>query len=54
VKDKLSDLIPWLEKLVKTLARVDPNDDPDEVERRSQLVKFVPCLNLSPPKTHPL
>ena len=45
VKDKLGDLIPWLKKLLKTLARVDLNDDPDEVKRWSQLTKFVPFFN---------
>jgi len=43
VRDKLNDLIPWLEKLLVTLAKVNPNDDPEEVERRSQLTKFVAC-----------
>jgi len=41
VKDKLDDLIPWLEKLLVTLAKVNPNDDRDEVERRSELEKFA-------------
>jgi len=51
VKDKLNDLIPWLEKLQQSLAKVNPNDDCEEVERRSQLTKFVPCLaSLSRPK----
>lgn len=44
MKDKLGDLIPWLEKLLVTLAKVDPNGDREEVERRSQLEKFVSCL----------
>ena len=39
VKDKLDDLIPWLDKLQVTLAKVNPNDDRDEVERRSELAK---------------
>ena len=42
VKDKLADLIPWLEKLLESLAKVNPDDDAEEVERRSQLAKFVP------------
>jgi len=50
VKDKLDDLIPWLEKLLVTLAKVDPNCDPEEVERRSQLEKFVSCLEF---RVHP-
>ena len=41
MKDKLNDLIPWLEKLLETLAKVNPSDDHEEVERRSQLAKFV-------------
>ena len=41
MKDKLADLIPWLEKLLKSLAKVNPDDDREEVERRSQLGKFV-------------
>jgi len=41
VKDKLGDLIPWLEKLQDTLAKVNPDNDREEVERRSQLAKFV-------------
>jgi hypothetical protein len=49
VKDKLNDLIPWLEKLLATLAKVNPNDDPEEVERRSHLAKCVPRLFLIPP-----
>ena len=32
VKDKLNDLIPWLEKLLENLAKVNP-DDNHEVER---------------------
>ena len=47
MKDKLNDLIPWLEKLLETLAKVNPNDDRDEVERRSQLAKFVSCPEFS-------
>lgn len=44
MKDKLSDLIPWLEKLLKNLAKVNPDDDREEVERRTQLARFVLCL----------
>jgi hypothetical protein len=44
VKEKLGNLIPWLTKLVDTLARANPSDDREEVERRSQLAKFVSCL----------
>jgi hypothetical protein len=44
VKDKLNDLIPWLEKLQESLAKVNPDNDREEVERRSQLAKFVSHL----------
>jgi len=44
VKDKLGDLIPWLQKLLQSLAKVDPDDDPEEVERRSQLARFISRL----------
>ena len=50
VKDKLDDLIPWLEKLLKSLAKVSPDDDREEVERRSELAKFVSRLGFL---THP-
>jgi hypothetical protein len=44
VKDKLDDLIPWLEKLLVTLAKANPNNDHEEAERRSQLEKFASYL----------
>jgi len=44
VEDKLNDLIPWLEKLLQTLAKVNPDDDPEEVKRRSKLARFVSRL----------
>lgn len=44
VKDKLDDLVPWVKKLLVSLAKVNPIDDRDEVERRSELAKFVPRL----------
>ena len=44
MKDKLGDLIPWLDKLLDTLAKVDPDSDREEVERRSQLAKLVSRL----------
>ena len=44
MKDKLNDLIPWLEKLLGSLAKANPDNDREEVERRSQLTKFVSCL----------
>ena len=46
MKDKLNDLVPWLEKLQESLAKVNPDDDREEVERRSQLARFVSCLEL--------
>ena len=48
MKDKLDDLVPWLEKLLVTLAKVNPNNDRDEVERRSELAKFASWLKYSP------
>ena len=42
VKDKLNELIPWLTKLLEGLAKVDPNGDQQEVERRTQLARLVP------------
>jgi len=51
VKDKLDDLIPWLEKLLVTLAKADPNCDREEVERRSRLEKFVSRLEFP---VHPM
>ena len=44
MKDKLNDLIPWLEKLLESLAKVNPDGDREEVERRSHLARFVPYL----------
>ena len=44
VKDKLDDLIPWVKKLLVSLAKANPNDDRDEIERRSELAKFVSRL----------
>jgi len=41
VKDKLEDLIPWVDKLKVSLTKVDAKDDRDEVERRTQLAKSV-------------
>ena len=41
MKDKLDDLIPWLEKLLVTIAKVNPNDDCEEAERRLQLERFA-------------
>ena len=44
MKDKLNDLAPWLEKLLQNLAKVNPNDDPEETERRSRLARFTSRL----------
>jgi len=41
VEDKLNDLTPWLEKLLQTLAKANPNNDPEETERRSLLARFA-------------
>jgi len=41
VKVKLEQLIPWLTKLLGSLAKVDPNEDQDEVERRTRLARLV-------------
>jgi len=41
IKDKLEELIPWLTKLLESLAKVDPNEDQQEVERRTQLARSV-------------
>ena len=41
VEEKLKDLVPWVEKLLETLAKPGSNDDSEEVERRSQLEKSV-------------
>ena len=44
MKDKLDDLIPWLDKLLATFANANPTEDPDELKRRSELAKFVSPL----------
>ena len=41
VKDKLEELIPWLTKLLEGLAKVDPNGDQQEAERRTELARFA-------------
>jgi len=41
VEDKINDLTPWLERLLQTLAKANPNNDPEETERRSQLARFA-------------
>ena len=42
MSDKLNDLFPWLDKLLQSLAKVDTNNDPEEVKRRSQLARSAP------------
>ena len=42
MKEKLGDLIPWVEKLEIALVKANLSEDPDEVERRSQLARFAP------------
>jgi hypothetical protein len=29
-----------------TLAKVNPDDDSEEIKRRSELARFVPCLDI--------
>jgi len=41
VSDKLEELIPWLTKLLEGLAKVDANEDQQEVERRTQLARLA-------------
>ena len=41
MKEKLGDLIPWVEKLEVSLVKANPNEDPDEVERRARLERFA-------------
>ena len=41
VKDRIEQLILWLTKLRESLAKVDPNDDKQEVERRTRLARSV-------------
>lgn len=46
VKEKLGDLVPWVEKLLVTLANANADNDSDESERRSQLARFVLLISL--------
>jgi len=41
VKVTLEQLIPWLTELLESPAKVDPNGDQQEVERRSQMARLV-------------
>ena len=47
MKEKLSDLIPWVEKLEATLVKTNIDDDHEEVERRARLARSA--LRSSPP-----
>lgn len=47
MKDKLSDLAPWVERLEEALVKANVSGDDDEVDRRSRLAKFVSRLRLS-------
>jgi hypothetical protein len=49
VKEKLRDLVPWVEKLLVTLAEANSDNDLEEAERRSQLEKSVLSLASLPP-----
>ena len=42
VKDKLEEMIPWLTKLLESLAKAHGNEDQHEVERRAQLERSAP------------
>jgi len=37
VKDRLEQLIPWLTKLRENLAKANPDEDQQEIERRARL-----------------
>jgi len=41
VSDKLEELIPWLNKLLEGLAKVDADEGQQEVERRTQLARLA-------------
>ena len=41
MKDKLGDLIPWVDKLKDSLTKTNDKDDHEEAERRTQLARFV-------------
>jgi len=41
VSDKLEESIPWLTKLLEGLAKVDANEDQQEVERLTQLARLA-------------
>jgi len=44
MKDKLEDLIPWVDKLEDTLTKTGAGVDGEEAERREQLKKFAPHI----------
>ena len=41
VRDKLEELVPWVMKLREDLGKVGPNEDLQEVERRTQLARLA-------------
>ena len=41
VKDKLEQFIPWLTKLLESLAKPNASDDSQEVERRAELARLA-------------
>ena len=47
MKERLGDLIPWVEKLEVTLLKTNIDDDKEEVERRARLARSA--LRSSPP-----
>ena len=44
VKDKLEDLIPWVDKLEDSLTKTGAGVDSEEVERLEQLKRFAPHI----------
>lgn len=46
MKVKLEELIPWVTRLKDSLTKANTKDDSEEVERRTQLTKFVEHLYL--------
>jgi hypothetical protein len=44
VKEKIGELVPWVKKLLATLAKANPENDLEEADRRSQLARFGSSL----------
>ena len=42
VEEKLRDLIPWISKLKDSVTSPGAGDNPEEVERLEQLIRFAP------------